>query len=115
MVALSRAVGRKAAMELLLTGEMIDAPMALRMGLINRVVPLHGLVEETASLAARIASKSSLVLALGKEAFYHQAEMNLEEAYTYAGEVMVRNMMAADAQEGIDAFLTKRTPVWCGA
>ncbi len=112
MVALSRNVGRKAAMEMLLTGEMIDAARAREIGLVNRVVPPDDLDGATASLAARIAGKSALTLAIGKEAFYRQAEMDLDAAYTYAAEAMTRNMMARDAAEGIDAFLGKRAPTW---
>jgi enoyl-CoA hydratase/carnithine racemase len=114
MVALSRAVGRKAAMEMLLTGELISAAEALRIGLINRSVPDNDLDAEVAALANRIASKSPLTLAIGKEAFYRQAEMDLASAYAYASEVMTRNMMARDAGEGIDAFLAKRPPTWTG-
>jgi enoyl-CoA hydratase/carnithine racemase len=114
MVALSRAVGRKAAMEMLLTGELIDAPRARELGLINRVVADAALDEEVAALAGQIAAKSPLTLAIGKTAFYRQAEMGLDEAYTYVSEVMTRNMLARDAAEGIDAFLGKRTPTWTG-
>lgn len=115
MVALSRAVGRKAAMEMLLTGEMADAARARELGLVNRVVAPDALEEETMALARAIAAKSPLTLAIGKEAFYRQAEMPLDEAYAYASEVMTRNMMARDAEEGIDAFLGKRSPVWTGS
>lgn len=114
MVALSRAVGRKAAMEMLLTGALIDAPRAHALGLINRVVPDGDLDSAVAALAAQIVAKSPLTLAIGKEAFYRQAEMGLAEAYAYASEVMTRNMLARDAAEGIDAFLGKRQPVWTG-
>ncbi|MBI1778777.1 MAG: enoyl-CoA hydratase [Proteobacteria bacterium] len=114
MVALSRAVGRKAAMEMLLTGELIDADAAKALGLVNRVVPPAELESATATLARQIAAKSPLVLKIGKEAFYRQREMGLEDAYAYASEVMTRNMLAADASEGIDAFIGKRAPVWCG-
>jgi enoyl-CoA hydratase/carnithine racemase len=114
MVALSRAVGRKAAMEMLLTGDMIDAARACALGLVNRVVPEAGLHAAVAALAGQIAGKSPLTLAIGKVAFYRQAELPLEQAYAYASEVMVRNMLARDAAEGIDAFLDKRTPVWTG-
>jgi enoyl-CoA hydratase/carnithine racemase len=114
MVALSRAVGRKAAMEMLLTGEMVNADRAREIGLLNEVVPEAGLDDAVGRLARRIAAKSPLTLATGKEAFYRQAEMPLEEAYAYASGVMVRNMMARDAAEGIDAFLGKRQPVWTG-
>jgi enoyl-CoA hydratase/carnithine racemase len=114
MVALSRAVGRKAAMEMLLTGEPVPAWRARELGLVNRVVADAELGAATRMLAGRIASKSPLTLAIGKEAFYRQAEMPLAEAYAYASEVMTRNMLARDAEEGIDAFLQKRTPVWTG-
>ncbi len=114
MVALSRAVGRKAAMEMLLTGEMVPAEEAKRLGLVNRVVPPSELDRETEALARIIADKSPLVLAIGKEAFYRQAEMGLKDAYDYASEVMTRNMLARDAEEGIDAFIEKRPPKWTG-
>jgi enoyl-CoA hydratase/carnithine racemase len=114
MVALSRAVGRKPAMEMLLTGDLISAERAREIGLVNRVVPEAGLDAEVTRLAGQIAAKSPLTLAIGKEAFYRQAEMELEAAYDYASEVMTRNMMARDAAEGIDAFLAKRPPVWSG-
>ena len=114
MVALSRAVGRKAAMEMLLTGDLIDAARARELGLVNRVVPEGELDTEVASLASLIASKSPLTVAIGKEAFYRQVEMPLDAAYGYASEVMTRNMLARDAAEGIDAFLTRRDPVWSG-
>jgi enoyl-CoA hydratase/carnithine racemase len=114
MVALSRAVGRKAAMEMLLTGDMIDAARARDLGLVNRVVPDAGLPQATRDLAAQIAGKSPLTVAIGKEAFYRQAEMDLSHAYDYAAEVMTRNMLARDAEEGIDAFLQKRPPQWSG-
>lgn len=114
MVALSRAIGRKAAMEMLLTGDLISASQAYRIGLINRAVPDDLLDSEVESLASRIASKSPLTVAIGKEAFYRQAEMDLASAYNYASEVMTRNMMARDAGEGIDAFLEKRPPTWTG-
>jgi enoyl-CoA hydratase/carnithine racemase len=114
MVALSRAVGRKPAMEMLLTGQLIDAATARELGLVNRVVPAAALERATQDLAAEIAGKSPLVLEIGKEAFYRQLELGLEQAYAYASEVMTRNMLAADASEGIDAFLAKRPPKWCG-
>jgi enoyl-CoA hydratase/carnithine racemase len=114
MVALSRAVGRKAAMEMLLTGETVSAEEAKRLGLINRVVPADRLDAAVAELTEGIAAKSPLVLAIGKEAFYRQAELGLDAAYAYASEVMTTNMLAADAAEGIDAFLEKRAPVWRG-
>jgi enoyl-CoA hydratase/carnithine racemase len=114
MVALSRAVGPKPAMEMLLTGEMVSADRAREIGLLNEVVPEAGLDHAVGRLARRIAAKSPLTLATGKEAFYRQAEMTLEDAYAYASGVMVRNMIARDAAEGIDAFLGKRQPVWTG-
>ena len=114
MVALSRAVGRKAAMEMLLTGEAIDAARAHAFGLVNRVVPDSELDSTVATLASEIAGKSALTLAIGKEAFYRQAEMTLDDAYGYASEVMTRNMLVRDAEEGVDAFLAKRAPVWTG-
>ncbi len=112
MVALSRAVGRKAAMEMLLTGDLIGAEDAARLGLVNRAVPDGELDGAVRALAARIAGKSRTVLAIGKPAFYAQAEMPLADAYAYASAVMVRNMAERDAAEGIDAFLERRTPVW---
>jgi enoyl-CoA hydratase/carnithine racemase len=114
MVALTRAVGRKAAMEMLLSGEPIDAAKAQALGLVNRVVPETELDAAVAALAELIAGKSPLTLAIGKEAFYRQTEMPLADAYAYAAEVMTRNMLARDAEEGIDAFLQKRPPVWTG-
>ena len=114
MVALSRNVAPKQAMEVLLTGDMIDAATALRFGLVNELAPLDLLETRTAALARRIAAKSPLTLAIGKEAFYRQAGLPLEDAYAYTREVMVRNLEAADAREGIDAFIDKRPPVWCG-
>jgi enoyl-CoA hydratase/carnithine racemase len=112
MVALTRAVGRKAAMEMLLTGKLIDAETAMAIGLINRVVPREGLREAVDGLAGEIAGKSALTVKIGKEAFYRQAELDLAAAYRYAAEVMTTNMLARDAGEGIDAFLAKRAPVW---
>jgi enoyl-CoA hydratase/carnithine racemase len=112
MVALSRAVPRKAAMEMLLTGDFIDAPTALALGLVNRVVPASGLRQATEVLARKIAEKSMAAIALGKEAFYRQSEMTLADAYAYTSQVMTRNMQARDAEEGIDAFIAKRKPVW---
>lgn len=114
MVALSRNVGRKAAMRMLLTGDPIDAETATRFGLINEVVPAAELTARTAALAAKIAAKSPLTLKIGKEAFYRQAELALSEAYDYAAKVMVTNLGKRDAQEGIEAFIEKRPPVWCG-
>ena len=114
MVALSRNVGRKAAMQMLLTGELIGADTALRLGLINEVVPEPVLADRTGALAAKIAAKSPLTLAIGKEAFYRQAELSLAEAYAYTAEVMVTNLAKRDAQEGINAFIEKRAPLWRG-
>jgi enoyl-CoA hydratase/carnithine racemase len=115
MVALSRNVGRKRAMEMLLTGDMLSAADAAAYGLINRVVPADSLLPEALSLASKIAAKSPLTVAIGKAAFYAQAEMPLKEAYAYAAKVMVDNMMARDAEEGISAFLDKRKPEWKGS
>jgi enoyl-CoA hydratase/carnithine racemase len=112
MVALSRNVARKHAMEMLLTGEMISAEDARRMGLVNRVVPPGSEREEALRLARTIAAKSSHVVKIGKEAFYRQIEMRLADAYDYAAKVMVENMMARDAEEGIGAFVEKRRPSW---
>jgi enoyl-CoA hydratase/carnithine racemase len=114
MVALSRVVARKQALEMLLTGDMIDAARAHEIGLVNRVVPEAELDQATAALAARLAGQSPLVLALGKRAFYRQAGMGLADAYAFTAEVMTHNMMARDAQDGIDAFIGKRKPVWTG-
>jgi enoyl-CoA hydratase/carnithine racemase len=112
MVALSRNVSRKHAMEMLLTGEMISAEEARRIGLVNRVVPDLQLEETTRALAETIAAKSGHVLRIGKEAFYRQLELGLDEAYAYTSRVMTENMMARDAEEGIGAFLEKRKPEW---
>jgi enoyl-CoA hydratase/carnithine racemase len=112
MVALSRAIGRKAAMEMLLTGDFIDAATARQLGLVNQVVPREELRPATDALARRIAEKSMAAIALGKTAFYRQIEMNLAAAYAYTSEVMIQNMQAHDAEEGIDAFIAKRKPVW---
>jgi len=114
MVALSRAVGRKQAMEMLLSGHPINAATAERWGLINHALPAAELDAAVAGMAALIASKSSLTVKVGKEAFYRQLEMDLDDAYAHAAEVMTTNMLAADAAEGIDAFLEKRPPVWRG-
>jgi len=112
MVALSRNVARKHAMEMLLTGEMISAEHAERIGLVNRLVASGGKREAAVKLAKEIAAKSALTVKIGKEAFYRQAEMPLAEAYKYASEVMVENMLARDAEEGIGAFIAKRQPKW---
>ncbi len=114
MVALSRAVPRKQAMEMLLTGEMVDAAGAVSLGLINRAVPESELADAALALAGKVAAKSPLVLKIGKKAFYRQIDMDLEAAYAYASEVMTTNMLARDAEEGIDAFIEKRKPVWRG-
>jgi enoyl-CoA hydratase/carnithine racemase len=114
MVALTRAIGRKRALEMLLTGEMVDARTAADWGLVNRVVPAAALETESRKLAAKVAEASSLVVALGKQAFYQQIDLDQAQAYAYAKETMSRNALAADAQEGISAFLAKRTPCWTG-
>jgi len=112
MVALSRNVTRKHAMEMLLTGEMIGADEAQRIGLVNRVAPSTLLETETMELARRIAAKPVRTVKIGKEAFYRQLEMPLAEAYDYASAVMTKNMLEAEAEEGIDAFVEKRAPKW---
>lgn len=112
MVALSRNLSNKHAMEMLLCGEMIDADSAWRMGLVNRVVPAAELDTTVLRLARTIAAKSSHTLAIGKEAFYAQREMGLEDAYRYAAGVMVANLRSEDAKEGIGAFIEKRPPCW---
>ncbi len=114
MVALSRAVGRKRALQMLLTGELVDARTAAEWGLINRAVPAAELPAATRELAARIAEASELVVALGKQAYYTQIDLDQPKAYAYAKEVMSMNALAADAQEGISAFLEKRRPCWAG-
>ncbi len=114
MVALSRNVSRKQAMEMLLTGETIDAATAKEFGLVNRVVPREYLNQIVTKYAQTIASKSSLTVRIGKEAFYAQAGMGLSEAYDYAARVMTENMLARDAEEGIGAFIDKRKPEWKG-
>src|SRR5437660_12699518 len=112
MVALSRNVSRKHAMEMLLTGDMISAEDALRIGLVNRVVAPGSEREEALALGRKIAAKSAHVVKIGKEAFHRQIELGLKDAYRYAAEVMVENMLARDAEEGIDAFIEKREPQW---
>jgi enoyl-CoA hydratase/carnithine racemase len=114
MVALSRNVSRKQAMEMLLLGEMLAADAARDYGLVNRVVPEARVIEEAMSMAGQIASKSVATVSIGKEAFYRQLEMGLREAYDYAAGVMVENMMYRDAEEGIGAFIEKRPPNWKG-
>ncbi|MEQ1942536.1 enoyl-CoA hydratase [Mesorhizobium sp. VNQ89] len=113
-VALVRGLKPKHAMEMLLTGEMVDASTAREFGLINRVVPREYLSQVVMKYAKTVASKSPETLRLGKEAFYRQAEMGLAEAYGYASQVMVENLLAADAKEGIAAFIEKRKPEWKG-
>jgi enoyl-CoA hydratase/carnithine racemase len=114
MVALSRNVARKRAMQMLLTGEMISAAEAADWSLVNRAVPPADVLPEALALARQIAEKSPLTVAIGKSAFYAQADMSLKDAYDYAAQVMVDNMMARDAEEGISAFLDKRKPEWRG-
>ena len=112
MVALSRNVANKQAMEMLLTGDMVNAEDAHRIGLVNRVVPAGKASEHALELARQIASKSMLAVKLGKEAFYRQRELNLADAYKLTIDVMVDNMLAHDAEEGIGAFIEKRDPTW---
>jgi enoyl-CoA hydratase/carnithine racemase len=112
MVALTRAVGRKPAMEMLMTGDLVGAEHAKTIGLVNRVVVPERLDDEVGALARQLAGKLGLAVAIGKEAFYRQAELGLEAAYAYTAEVMTRNMLARDTEEGIDAFLEKRPPPW---
>jgi enoyl-CoA hydratase/carnithine racemase len=114
MVALTRAVGRKRALEMLLTGRPVDAVTAAEWGIVNRVVPAAELESETLKLAGELAGASSLVLEIGKQAFYSQIDLDQPKAYAYAKEVMTMNSLAQDAQEGIGAFLEKRTPCWTG-
>ena len=112
MVALSRNVSRKAAMEMLLLGEMVGAADARMLGLVNRVVASDRLVNQAVELGRHIAMKPKRTLKIGKEAFYRQLEMPLEEAYRYTSQVMVENMLDAEAEEGIGAFIEKRKPDW---
>lgn len=114
MVALSRAVGRKRALQMLMTGRLISAETAADWGLINTVVPADQLASATRDLALAIANASPLTVALGKQAFYTQIDLDQPKAYAYAKEVMSMNAMAADAQEGMCAFLDKRQPAWVG-
>lgn len=115
MVALSRNVPRKMAMELLLTGEFVPAARAAEIGLVNRVVPREALEDATMDLARTVADKSSAAVTVGKRAFYEQAEMPLAEAYAHTGRVMAENMMARDAEAGIGAFIDKEPmPAWTG-
>ena len=114
MVAVSRKINRKKMMEMLLLGDKIDSRTAVEHGLINRSVPGKLLKETVSQVANKIASKSPLTLKIGKEAFYKQLEMPLSEAYEYTSKVMIQNMQARDAEEGISAFIEKRLPVWTG-
>ena len=114
MVALSRAVGRKRTLEMLLTGTPVDARTAAEWGLVNRVVPAPELRAEARKLAMQIADASELVVAIGKQAYYTQIDLDQPKAYAYAKEVMSMNALASDAQEGITAFLEKRSPCWTG-
>jgi enoyl-CoA hydratase/carnithine racemase len=114
MVALSRAVGRKRAMEMLLTGKLVDAATAAEWGLVNRVVPATELETETRRLACQIAEASSFTVGLGKQAYYAQIDLDQPKAYAYTKEVMAMNALAQDAQEGMSAFLEKRAACWTG-
>ena len=114
MVALSRSIGQKRALEMLLTGKAIDAQTAMEWGLVNQVIPAERLSAETLALAEQIASASPLILGIGKKAFHQQIDLDQAKAYEYTKEVMSQNAMTADAQEGIGAFLEKRTPCWTG-
>ena len=114
MVALTRNMSAKHAMEMLLLGDMVDAETAYRFGLVNRVTEAGGALAEAMSMAQIIASKSPLTVKTGKQAFYRQREMSLDEAYAYTSKVMVDNMLERDAVEGIGAFIEKRSPVWEG-
>jgi len=114
MVALTRAIGRKRALEMLLTGELVSARTAAEWGLVNRAVPAAELRATTETLAAKIVEASSLVVALGKQAFYTQIDLDQPKAYAYAKEVMSMNALAADAQDGMSAFLGKRAACWVG-
>ena len=112
MVALSRNLSRKHAMEMLLTGDMVGAEDAVRFGLVNRVAPAGGALAAAQEMAAGIAAKSALTVKIGKRAFYEQAEMGLAEAYTHCSRVMIENLLARDSAEGISAFIEKRAPEW---
>lgn len=112
MVALSRNVGRKHAMEMLLTGDMITAERAAEMGLINKCVPAAELDQAVNELATKIASKSTVPVTIGKRAYYEQLELGISDAYVYASEAMVKNILTRDAEEGVGAFIEKRDPKW---
>lgn len=114
MVALSRNVGRKQAMQMLLTGDRVEPEQALEWGLVNEVVDDDKLDDAVGAMADKIKSKSPLTLSIGKQAFYKQVEMDIASAYDFASETMTRNMLARDAEEGIDAFIEKREPKWEG-
>jgi enoyl-CoA hydratase/carnithine racemase len=114
MVALTRAIGRKRALQMLLTGDPVDARTAAYWGIVNQAVPAAELTAATRRLAAKVAEASSLVVSIGKQAFYTQIDLGQPKAYAYAKEVMSMNALAADAQEGIAAFLGKRAPCWSG-
>lgn len=114
MVALSRAIGRKRALQMLLTGEMIDPATAAEWGLVNLVVPAEALAQETRKVAQKVAAASTLTIGLGKQAFYAQIDLDQPKAYAYAKEVMSMNSLAMDAQEGMSAFLAKRPACWVG-
>jgi enoyl-CoA hydratase/carnithine racemase len=114
MVALSRAVGRKRALEMLLTGKLVDAATAVEWGLVNRAVPAVELESATRELACQIAQASSFTVGLGKQAYYAQIDLDQPKAYAYAKEVMTLNSLAHDAQEGMSAFLEKRVACWSG-
>ena len=112
MVALTRAVKNKHAMEMLLTGDFIDSKKAKEIGLINNFYAIDELEKETIDIASKIANKSSLTLSIGKKAFYNQSEMKISDAYKFASEVMIKNMMESESDEGIKAFIEKRKPNW---
>jgi enoyl-CoA hydratase/carnithine racemase len=112
MVALSRNIPRKQAFEMLVTGQFIDAHRAEALGLVNKVVPVGELDDAAQAMADMVASKLGAAVKIGKQAFYEQAQMGLEDAYAYTGQVMVENMLYRDTEEGIAAFLDKRPPDW---
>jgi enoyl-CoA hydratase/carnithine racemase len=114
MVALTRAVGRKRALQMLMTGELVAARTAAEWGLVNQVVPAGELSAATRVLAGKVAEASSLVVGIDKQAFYTQIDLDQPKAYAYAKEIMTMNSLAADAQEGMSAFLEKRAACWAG-